>query len=242
MRNIGKRLFWGCAASAISCLAITGASGTTTPDAAPNVTFTASGTFSNPPVSGSDTLRLAGEPFTISIVANAASVPIQHGPNWAVMSPFKMTGQVHSGLLGPSPINIASGAASIFQLVGPTSDVFTAAFPVTVVGISLTIQATIYLPPGTLSTPLIHPFAPVALTPTNSTITYSDSGASTTLTVSTGTIVGALPKGGGAPVASAISPAISNSGEPQPSAPLYADVVALVRPAGPKFYGLAEAA
>ena len=117
-----------------------------TPDVGPTVTFTATGTFSTPPVSGSDTLKLAGEPFTINIVANAGDIPIKHGPNWAVFSPLKMTGVVHSGLLGTSPINVASGGASIMQAVGPDYDPVETAFPVKVVGISLTINAQFTLP------------------------------------------------------------------------------------------------
>jgi len=167
----------------------------------------ATGTFSNPASSGADTLKLAGEPFQISIVANAASAPIMHGPNWAVMSPFRMTGSVHSGLLGPTPVNIASGAASILQLVGPDYDLFVTAFPVKVVGIALTIQATIYLPPGTITTPLIHPFTTVTMDPSNSTVQYSNGTDITILTVESGTLTATIPTGGSAPQASVASPA-----------------------------------
>lgn len=178
---------------------------------APNVTYTASGTFSNPQSSGSDTLKLAGEPFTISIVANAASTPIMHGPNWAVMSPFKMTGSVHSGLLGPTPINIVSTAASILQLVGPDYDIFITAFPVKVVGISLTIQATIYLPAGTITTPLIHPFNPVVLNPTDASVQYSNGTDTTVLSVDNGTLTATIPTGTNPTQASLTVPG-SNSG------------------------------
>src|SRR5579871_792497 len=149
---------WTAAITVVAGLTVPGICGA----AAPNVTYTAAGTFVNPAVSGNDTLKLAGEPFTIVIVANAAAVPIEHGPNWAVFSPLKMTGEVHSGLLGSTPVNIASGAASIQLAYGPSYDIFTTAFPVKVVGISLTIHATIDLPAGTLANQLIHPFAAVA--------------------------------------------------------------------------------
>ena len=166
-----------------------------TPDTGPIVTYTASGTFATPQVIGDDTLKLAGEPFTINIQAPASSAPIQHGPNWAVLSPFKMTGEVHSGLLGTSPVNIASTGASIFEAVGPDYDPFETGFPVKVVGISLTINATFTLPAGTFTKPLIHPFAPVSLSPTNSTVVYSNGTDSTTLTIASGTLVGTLPSG-----------------------------------------------
>jgi len=161
--------------------------------AAPNVTYTASGNFSAVPTSGSDTLKLAGEPFSISIVANAASVPKQYGPNWAIYTPLRMTGTVHSGLLGPTPVAIASDAASIALLWGPDYDLFVAGFPVRVVGIALTIRATITMPPGTIINQLIHPFAPVALDTTNSVVTYSDGADTTTLTVDSGTLVATIP-------------------------------------------------
>jgi hypothetical protein len=164
-----------------------------TPETAPNVTYTASGTFASPPISGEDTLRLAGEPFSINIVANAGSVPIQHGRNWAVLSPFKMTGIVHSGLLGATPVSIASDAASIYETIGPDYDPFETGFPVDVVGIKLTIQAQITLPANTLVKPLIHPFAAVSLTPANSTVTYSDGTNVTVLAIQVGTLGATIP-------------------------------------------------
>lgn len=202
LRNLGK-IVTLVTVSGVACLTVVSASGAT-PNVAPNVTYTANGTFSNPASSGADTLKLAGEPFTITITANAASVPIQNGPNWAVMSPFKMTGSVHSGLLGPTPVNIASTAASILQLVGPDYDIFICAFPVKVVGILLTINATIYLPPGTISTPLIHPFNAVSMNPGNATVIYSNGTDTTTLGVSSGTLTATIP--GGNPTAGLTRP------------------------------------
>jgi len=181
------------AASVISCCSVSVLSVASASNTAPNVTFTAAGTFANPQVSGSDELKMSGEPFSISIVANAAAVPIKHGPNWAVYSPLKMTGVVHSGLLGPIPVSIASGAASIELVVGPSYDLFITAFPVKVVGISLTINATITLPAGTLANQLIHPFTAVAITPTNATVTYSDGTNSTTLAIQSGSLGGTIP-------------------------------------------------
>jgi hypothetical protein len=166
------------------------------PNTAPNVTFTASGTFASPPVSGTDTLKLAGEPFLINIVASAASVPIKHGRNWAIISPLKMTGTVHSGLLGSNPVNIASTGASIFQAVGPSYDIFETAFPIKVVGISLTVNAYFILPAGTITTQLIHPFPAVALDPGNTTVTYSDGTNTTTLAIQSGSMDAQVSSGG----------------------------------------------
>jgi hypothetical protein len=194
--TVGRKASLIAALAALSWFLAAGSSGAT-PDTGPNVIFTAAGTFASPPVSGSDSLKLAGEPFSISVVAAAGSVPIKHGRNWAVFSPLKMTGEVHSGLLGATPVNIASGGASIYQAVGPSYDPFQTAFPVKVVGISLTIDAQITLPAGTLAKPLIHPFAAVALAPANTIVTYSDGTNSTTLAIQGGSLVASLPTGGG---------------------------------------------
>src|SRR5271166_7114554 len=86
------------ALAVIFSMLVSGVAGAAVPDKAPNVYFIATGTFTSPQVSGNDTLKLAGEPFAISIVANAGSAPIKHGRNWANYSPLKMTGEVHSGL------------------------------------------------------------------------------------------------------------------------------------------------
>lgn len=220
LRNFGKTISWAAAAAVMSC-AVAGAT-------APNVTYTANGTFANPQSSGADTLKLAGEPFSITIVANTASVPIQHGRNWAVMSPFKMTGSVHSGLLGPTPINIASNAASILELVGPDFDIFETAFPVVVIGISLTINATITMPAGTITKPLIHPFSPVTLAPGNATVSYSNGTDTSVLAVDSGTLTATIPTATAAQ-ASLTSPALTGGGNPSPSGyPAPAEPVALV--------------
>lgn len=156
--------------------------------AASDITITATGTFASPPISGTDTLRLAGEPFTISVVANAAGAPLKHGRNWALYSPLRMSGTVYSGLVGPTPVSIASDAASIEQLVGPSFDEFVLGVPVKVVGIDLTVNATIILPAGTLPNQLLHLFGPVAMTPSSTTVIYSDGTSSTTLAIESGTL------------------------------------------------------
>ena len=191
---MSKKAFLPAMLAAISWLTVSGLNGAT-PDAAPNITYTASGTFSAPQVSGTDTLKLSGEPFIISIVASAGSAPIQHGSNWGIFSPFKMTGQVHSALVGTTPVNIASTAASILQGIGPTFDNFEAAFPVRVVGISLTIQAKIVMPAGTIAKPYLHPFSAVPLSPSNGVVTYSDGTNSTVLTINNGTLTATIPAG-----------------------------------------------
>lgn len=193
--NVRKKSILRAALATVFVLAVSGLSGAAEPNTtAPNVTITASGTFATPPLSGADSLKLAGQPFSISIVANAASMPVKHGPNWGIFYPFKMTGTVHSGIL-PTPVNIASAAASIYQLVGPDFDDFATAFPVRVIGLNLKIQAEIVMPPNTIPKFFIHPFAAVALTPGNATMTYSNGTETTALAIDTGTLIGKLPNG-----------------------------------------------
>jgi len=160
-----------------------------------DVTFTASGTFASIPLSGADTLKLAGQPFTISVVGNSSLQPIQHGPNWAIFKPLAMTGVVYSGLLGPEPIDISATTAAIDQAVGPTEDIFQSGFPVNVIGIALTARAYFILPAGTLTNPLLRPFASVTLAANSSTTTvsYSNGTATTVLEIANGTLVATIP-------------------------------------------------
>ncbi len=172
---------------------------------APIITYTASGTFATPATSGSDTLRLAGEPFSVSIAVSSATTPYKTGKNYAAYNKLKLTGTVHSGLLGTSPINIASGQSTIIQAINPgVDDLFTLEAPITVVGISITLKAQIAMPLGTITKPLLTPFAKaIALAPGNATMTYSDGTASTVLGIQTGSLTATIP------AAAAVIPAVT---------------------------------
>jgi hypothetical protein len=188
-----KTLAITVAAAATSCFAITSplaaATGTT-------ITYTASGTFASTPVSGSDTLKLAGEPFSVTIVVSSSTKPTQSGKNWDLYTKLKLTGSVHSGLLGYTPVNITSNEASIQQLTDPGKyDLFLLGAPLKVVGLSLTIKANITLPPGTLSSPTLHTFGPITLASGNATLTYSDGTDSTVLAIETGTLAATSSSG-----------------------------------------------
>jgi hypothetical protein len=155
----------------------------------PNVTYTATGTFASPPVSGLDTFRLAGEPFTISIVANDSQLTKFHGPSYADYGPLRMTGSINTQLI-PTPVAIASNASFILMAYGnPSYDLFEIGSQLTVISVSLHITAVIVLPKGTLTTVRNHPFGPVTLTPSMATMTYTDGISSTTLALS-GTLTG----------------------------------------------------
>lgn len=198
-------------AAAIGCFAIPQGLAAASPDKSANVTFTATGTFGVTPVSGADTLKLAGEPFTISVVGNSSLKPVQHGQNWAIFTPLNMTGTVYSALTGTAPIAIASTTAAIDQSVGASEDIFQAGFPVVVIGIALNVRAYIPLPGGTLTSALLRPFSSVTLG-TNATVTYSNSTASTVLSVASGTLVATIPTGGPSQAARAPSTVVLVAG------------------------------
>ena len=211
-------------AAALSCLA--GATAPISQAAAPIVTYTASGTFSTPATSGADLFKLAGQPFSISIVASEATVPTTHGGKWAKYTKLKMTGTVQSALL-PTPTTLSSSSTSLQLATGnPSYNVLALFAPVYVIKMQINIQATINMPVGTMTKPLIYPFtAPVTLAPTNATVTYSDpkTGNSTALTVATGTltaIVTGAPTTGNAELTTASTrtiPVHGDSMQPLPS-------------------------
>ena len=197
--TLRKTLAITIAVAAIGCFTV---SNELVAASAPIVTYTASGTFAATATSGADTLKLAGEPFTVSISASSASEPFKHGRNWGAYDKLKLTGTVHSGLLGAEPVNIASAESTIIQAIDPGQyDQFTMEAPVKVVGISLTIDAVIILPPNTIANPYLHPFAAVGLAPGNATLTYSNGSDSTVLPIQSGTMVATIPSG-----AAAVSP------------------------------------
>ena len=168
------------------------------PPLAPNVTYTATGTFATPPISGADTFRLAGETFRITIVGNAATVPHSHGAGWADYTNLLLRGSVHTGL-DPAPVNVGSHRAFLALALGnPSYDVFQLQAPVIVIKQTVTISADIKMPTGTIASWLLHAFsAPVTLSPATATITYINGTDSTTLGVAGGTLNATIPTGGG---------------------------------------------
>jgi len=183
------------AVAAICCFTISGnLVAATAPATAPIITYTATGTFASVPTSGADTLKLANEPFSVSIKVSAATVPYKTGPGFAAYNKLKLTGTVHSGLIGSTPVNVTSGEATIIQGISPgVYDVFTMEAPIKVVGINLTIKATIIMPLGTITKALLHPFPAVTLAPGNATVTYSDGTNSTVLAIQSGTLTATAP-------------------------------------------------
>ena len=166
-----------------------------------NVVYTASGTFDTTIINGQDLFKLAGEPYSISIVANVATVPTKHGATWATYTNLTISGTVQSGLI-PTPTTIQNKLTDIELATGnPSYDMFLMFTPVRVVNETLSIKVTIQMPTGTVPNALIHPFtAPVTLTPTVATMTYSNGTSSTTLGLN-GTLNAAFSGGGASVVA-----------------------------------------
>jgi hypothetical protein len=166
-------------------MAATGIAAAAQPATAPNIVYTASGTFASPPISGADGFHLSGQPFTLTLVANAAAVPAKHGAQWADFGGLTVSVTLFSTWL-PTPIFVTSGAANIVLNTGnPNHDVFELGFAKNIIGLPISVAATASLPPGTMVKALIRPFTtPVLLTPDTATVTYSDPaqpGWSTTL-------------------------------------------------------------
>ena len=176
------------------------------PDAAPNITYTATGTFALPQISGGDVFKLAGQPFSITLVVNAGATPSSHGAQWAKYTKLPMTGTISTGL-SPTPYSIHSNMTSLEVATGnPAFQVFTMFAAVSVVQTQINVTATIHLPPGTLPKPLVHPFAAIALGPCTlpqppgpcvDTVIYADpaTGTSTMLGIASGTLQGTIPGG-----------------------------------------------
>jgi hypothetical protein len=158
------------------------------PATAADVTYTASGTFDSTPISGADLFRLAGQPFSISVVASESAVAKSHGAQWALYSGLTTTGEVDSRLL-PTPILLSNNHTNIVLAAGnPNQDLFLLGFPLKILGITITVTANIVMPKGTISNDHILPFSSVVpLTPAIATVTYSYGNKATTLGIN-GTI------------------------------------------------------
>lgn len=182
LSKIQQRASIAIAAAVISCIPassqLVAASPATT---SPTVTYTASGTFAATPVSGTDLYKLAGQPFTISVVASESLQPAKSGPTWAQYKKLKMTATVQSGLL-PTPFPISSSTTSIELAYGNKSyDVFALFAPIKVLGAQINITAMITMPKGTLTNAMIAPFkGPVTMTPSSAAVSYADGTNGTT--------------------------------------------------------------
>jgi hypothetical protein len=189
--------------AAVICLgAGTVASATT------NVTYTASGTFATPPLSGADMLKLAGYPYTINVYAAPNTTPAQSGPHFAAYTNVQMYGMVFSGLLNTTvPFGCAPGQsgctpqlANLEFQVTSTNNIVNISAQVPLIGLTLQVLAKAPMPLDTFSSLRIRPFEQAAtISSPSATLIYRDSSASTTLgcngTVSTSVSTSQEPAG-----------------------------------------------
>jgi hypothetical protein len=160
-----------------------------------NVTYTASGTLGSI-ISGQDMLKLSGQTYSISIVANAAATPVKSGSAYAVYTPVRMSGNVTTGLTNTSEPIGSSTSSLLLEIVPKSANVFEAVIPIKVLNLSLTIKAIISLPVGTLASLHPHPFSsPVTLTPAMGSVTYSDGTNSSTISIGNGKLDATAPSG-----------------------------------------------
>lgn len=210
--HVQKLLTATIAAATFACMAAPPRLAAASPDTTTTTTviYRATGTFATPAVSGSDQLQLAGNPFTIYVIGNPSAKPSQHGENWAMFQPVAVSGTAYSGAAGGNE-PLSSKQGTIELAIGASEDIVHLGFPYTVPIVGpLMIRTVITLPPGTLSTVLIHPFSSVALNPSNATVSYANSTASTVLAVQTGTLE-AVPNSGTPTTAALIAPGRSAS-------------------------------
>jgi len=163
------------------------------PAGVPNVLYAASGIFAKPAISGADGLLLAGEPFSIRLLANEALKPTKHTSTWAEYNNITAAGLVQSARYPGSWYPFSSGQTTLVLRLGQAGepDEVEISFPLTFLYLQLSISARATLPPGTMTTTAIRPFtAAVALAGT--TMTYADTQASTTLAVASGTLNAAV--------------------------------------------------
>lgn len=193
-----RKIRFMAGAAALGFLTAAGTLLAAEPATAPNVQYTATGTFASPAVKGNDLFQLAGQTFTVNVVANEALKPTKFTKKSAEYDNLAVSGTFNSGLLPGQPQMIPPGTlANISLQVTTKADAVQFTFPINVLGLPITFSGRILMPAGTISNPAIRPFtAPVTITPASAAISYSCSsacpppytGAATTLAVGSGTL------------------------------------------------------
>lgn len=147
------------------------------------IAYQASGVFGAKVISGADKLKLAGEPFSMTLYVCQTRLPAQIGSNYAVYAAVEMTATVKS-TLSTTPFNIKP-TATTFILVHPATgpDSIQVRATVAILGGSVTIKAVVALPPGTLSSTNITTLPAVTIFTGKSGFIYSQGSVSTTLAV-----------------------------------------------------------
>ena len=152
--------------------------------AATNVTYSASGTFATPALKGSDQLKLAGLPYSISVVVPEGSKPVKSGTGYAIYK-ASMYGTMMSGLESgqPIPVGCAPGVvppnctpqpAQLELEIASKNDIIKVTSTVKLLNVNLKIVALAPMPLGTITSTSIAPFpSTVTLKSPSTTLVYS---------------------------------------------------------------------
>jgi uncharacterized protein (TIGR03437 family) len=147
------------------------------------VHYNVTGDFGKDPVSGPDTLKLGGGPFTVDLLACVTLVPTQTGSDYAVYTPVRLTGTVKSALL-TTPYTIKPTTTSIMLVVPPTgTDLLQLGGPVVVAGGTINIHGSIAVPAGTITSTALATFPSSTVVTASSGFSYSQNSQTTVLSV-----------------------------------------------------------
>jgi hypothetical protein len=136
------------------------------------IKYTASGVFGATILGGKDTLKLAGEPFSITLYACESLVPTKKGSDYSAYYPIVMQATVKSALQ-TQPYN-TSGKMTLVLTVPPVGlDSIQVEGPLSVLGSSVFIHGNLAFPTGTFTTTSIGPFANTTVTTSKSEFVYS---------------------------------------------------------------------
>jgi uncharacterized protein (TIGR03437 family) len=139
----------------------------------PVVTYQASGSFGSNLIKGQDTLKLAGQPFSITLYACESKQPSQTGPSYAVYAGIALTGTVKSSLI-TTPYTIKATPMTFILVTPPTGpDLVEVEGNLTVFGSLIFVHGSIAVPAGTLTSTSIAPFSKVPIVTASSGFIYS---------------------------------------------------------------------
>jgi|ERR1035441_8138773 hypothetical protein len=161
---------------AIAAAVISGLAGTQNLNATcsgTNIAYQASGQFGSNVLSGADTLKLAGEPFSITLYTCSTLVPTKTGPTYSEYYPILLKGQVKSSLL-VQPYQISAQTAFFLILPPAGLDSVQMQGSVTVSGRAIYIKGALALPTGTLTSTSIAAFPSVSIVTAKSQFIYKE--------------------------------------------------------------------
>jgi len=92
--------------------------------AAPNVVYSASGTFAAPAVGGADIFMLSGHAFSVRIEANEALQPTKHTQTSALYTNLVLEGEVYSLFFRRLSTYLREGRACFSRPAGRAAPIF----------------------------------------------------------------------------------------------------------------------